>query len=334
MTSEAGDLSSYDEWRRAFARDRLRTLYYLGFVANPVFLLSDLLFYRDHWPTLLTLRILIQTGLLSMFLLFVRRRTSVNPRVPLIAWVVIANICVTHMTVSLGGFTSPYYSGLNLVLLAAAVIVPISWLSHLSAQVVTLVYYYGINLLGPLPSGAEAAAVQNSFFLIWTCVACLFSVSLYEKLQTAEFQARLSERRAREELEISHHKLLELDRLKDQFFANISHEFRTPITISLGAFRTLSKSSLLPETLAVVQSGLRNTSRLLFLINELLELARFESGRANLRTVCVDLVSLVKNVAANFESSERQRILNGIAVLCEYFPKRRFVRRRPREQGH
>jgi hypothetical protein len=172
--------SSYDEWRQEFARDRLRTLYYLGFTANPVFLLSDFLLYRDHWPTLLTLRILLQTGHLIMFLAFVRRRTPVNPRVPLIAWVVIANVCVSHMTVNLGGFTSPYYSGLNLVLLAAAVIVPVSWLSHLSAQVVTLLYYYGINLLAPQSAGAESAALQNSFFLIWTCVACLFSVYLYE----------------------------------------------------------------------------------------------------------------------------------------------------------
>jgi len=283
-------------------------LYYLGFTANPVFLLSDLMFYRDHLSALFTLRVCIQSGLLGMFLLFVRRRTAVNPRVPLIAWVVIANICVSHMTAVLGGFTSPYYSGLNLVLLAAAVIVPISWLSHLSAQAVTLAYYYGINLLGPLTPEAEAAAIQNSFFLIWTCVACLFSVSLYEKLQTAEFQARSAERRAREELEVSHHKLLELDKLKDQFFANISHEFRSPLTLSLGAFKTLLKSPLPAESLAVVQSGLRNTSRLLFLINELLELAKFEGGQASLRTVCVDLAALITNVAANFESSNRQRI--------------------------
>ncbi|MGH7257067.1 MAG: sensor histidine kinase, partial [Nitrospiraceae bacterium] len=76
----------------------------------------------------------------------------------------------------------------------------------------------------------------------------------------------------------------------------------------LGAFKTLLKSPLAKESQAVVQSGLRNTSRLLFLINELLELARFESGRADLRTTCVDLAALVTNVAANFESSERQRI--------------------------
>ena len=101
---------------------------------------------------------------------------------------------------------------------------------------------------------------------------------------------------------------MELDRLKDEFFANINHELRTPLTVSLGAFNTLLKSPLTKESQAVVQSGLRNTSRLLFLINELLELARFESGRADLRKTCVDLVTLVTNVAANFESSERQRI--------------------------
>jgi signal transduction histidine kinase len=308
MPAEGLGPSSFDEWVQEFARDRLRTLYYLGFTANPVFLLSDLLFYRDHWPTLLTLRVLLQTGLLISFLAFVRRRTAISPRVPLVAWVVIANVCVTHMTVTLGGFTSPYYSGLNLVLLAAAVIVPVSWPSHLSAQLVTLLYYYGINLLSPQSAGAASAAIQNSFFLIWTCIACLFSVHLYVKVQAAEFQARLSERRAREELEQSHQKLLELDRLKDQFFANINHELRTPLTLSLGAFKALLKLPLVTEAHVVVQSGLRNTSRLLFLINELLELARFESGRADLRLVCVDLTALIKNVAANFESSERRRI--------------------------
>ena len=308
MPSDPANITSFTEWRSQFARERLRILYFLGLVANPVFLISDVLFYREQLPVLLVIRAILELGFLLVFFGEVRRESRLGPHVPLILWVLIGNLCIAQMTLYLGGFSSAYYNGLNLVFLAAAVIVPISWLTHLSAQVATLIYYYGANYLYPLTPGAAAAAIQNSFFLIWTCIACLFSVYLYEKLQIAEFTARLSERRAREELEGSHLKLLELDRLKDQFFANISHELRTPLTVSLGAFKTLQKLPLSGDFHAVVQSGLRNTSRLLFLINELLDLAKFESGRTDVRKVCVDLVSLVRNVSANFESSERQRI--------------------------
>ncbi len=306
--AKIGRASSYADWRDDFAWDRLRTLYLLGLVANPVFGLSDFLFYRDHWRALLVLRVVLHAGYLLVFFAFVRRRAGVPPQVPLMAFVLIGNLCIAQMTVHLGGFPAPYYSGLNLVFLAAAVIVPVFWLSHLAAQAGSLLAYYGLNLLALPAPGSLAAAWQNSFFLVWTCVACVFSALLYERLQVAEFEARLSERRAREELEASHQKLLELDRLKDQFFANVNHELRTPLTLSLAAFTALRKLPLDNEMAAVVQSGLRNTSRLLFLINELLELARFERGRAELRTACVDLCALMTNVAANFQSSERPRV--------------------------
>ena len=61
--------------------------------------------------------------------------------------------------------------------LAAAVIVPISWPTHLLAQAVCLTYYYGLNFLHPIDSAGINAAIENFFFLIWTCVALLFSVS-------------------------------------------------------------------------------------------------------------------------------------------------------------
>ena len=59
MSPENTGSSPYDDWRNEFARERLRTLYYLGITANPVFLVSDLLFYRDQWQALLTLRSLL-----------------------------------------------------------------------------------------------------------------------------------------------------------------------------------------------------------------------------------------------------------------------------------
>jgi class 3 adenylate cyclase/CheY-like chemotaxis protein len=127
-------------------------------------------------------------------------------------------------------------------------------------------------------------------------------------LQRAEFEARISERRTRRELETSHRKLLELDRLKSEFFANISHELRTPLTLSFGAFQEILKLAPTADCEKLTQSGLRNTSRLLFLINELLDLAKFDSGRAMLNKHSIDLALLVRNVAANFESSLKSRI--------------------------
>jgi signal transduction histidine kinase/class 3 adenylate cyclase len=305
---ETEAVESYQDWRDRFAAERLRVLYLLGLIANPVFIAADILLYRDYLPSLITIRAVLELALLASFIILLRRVALFKPTVLLILWVLIGNLCIVWMTVVLGGFTAQYYNGLNLVFLAAAVIVPISWPSHLFAQLITLACYYAANFPRALTPEQMNAAIGNSFFLTWTCVATLFSVYLYERLQRAEFQARLSERHARTELEASNRKLLELDRLKSEFFANISHELRTPLTLSLGAFKTLLKLSPSSESELSIQSGIRNTSRLLFLINELLDLAKFDSGRAELRKQCIDLSALVKSVAANFQSSPMDRI--------------------------
>ncbi|GKS57661.1 histidine kinase [Nitrospira sp.] len=299
---------TYATWRAPFASERLKVLYYLGLAANAAFILADFLLYREHVFALLPYRATIEIGFVLVLLALHRGMASNRPALPLIAWILIGNLCIAQMTVILDGFTSPYFNGLNLVFLAAAVIVPISWASHLAAHLVTLLYYYGVNLVWQITPPDINAAISNSFFLIWTSVACLFSVSLYERVQRRVFEARAAERRARHELEVSNEKLRDLDRLKSEFFANISHELRTPLTISLGAFRTLSRSELTKQSQQVVQSGLRNTSRLLFLINELLELTKFEGAQPTLKKACIDLRSLVTTVAANFELSERQRV--------------------------
>jgi len=297
---------AYNDWRQNFIRERLHVLNYLGFIANPAFIALDYLQHREYLIQLFMIRVVLQLGLLCGFLLLKFGPKSIPPNWFVILWVVVANLCVTQMTVILGGFPSQYYNGLNLVYLTAAVIVPVSWPSHLTGQLATLSSYYVSNFLGVQPN--VNAAIENTFFLIWTCVALLFSVALYERLQRAEFQARVSERRARQELEVSNQKLLELDRLKSEFFANISHEIRTPLTLTLGAFQTLSRSKLSEDVGDLVKGGIRNASRLLFLINELLDLAKFDSGRATLTKRCIDFAALVRGVVTNFDSSPIRRI--------------------------
>lgn len=305
---QTNESETYTDWRAHFAWERLTVLYLLGLVANLAFVAADLLLHRQHLDALLNIRAILELGLFCCFLLVRYRPAVISPNVFLALWVLIGNLCIVEMTVVLGGFTAQYYNGLNLVFLAAAVIVPVSWPTHLIAQVGTLLSYYGRNLLSSSKTADINAAIENSFFLVWTCVAVLFSISLYERLQRAEFQARLFERRARRELEVSNQKLLELDRLKSEFFANISHEIRTPLTLSIGAFTTLLKCALSPDAQEVIQSGLRNASRLLFLINELLDLAKFDSGRTTSKKRCIDVAELVRRVVTNFDSSPSRRI--------------------------
>ncbi len=76
--------------------------------------------------------------------------------------------------------------------------------------------------------------------------------------------------------------LEQMDRLKTEFFANISHEFRTPITLTLGPLQSWlsGRHGPLPDALAREADVMRrNQERLLSLINQILDLAKLESGR-------------------------------------------------------
>lgn len=298
----------YEDWRDRFIARRLRVLYIVGLVVNPIFIPLDHLAHAQHFADLLALRGILEAGLVLGLLALRWQVELIKAPILLAAWVIIPNICIAHMILIQSEQTLTYYNGLALVMLTAAVIVPVSWRAHLVAQIASLLYYYGaLYVQGGLLRDTRLLS-ESAFILVFVCVALQISVILYERLQKAEFSARQAERRARVELEASNRKLLELDRMKSEFFANVSHELRTPLTLSLGAFRSLLGQTSEPDSRQLIQVGIRNASRLLFLINELLDLARFDSGRGVLRKRPFDLTALVRSVAANFESSELRRI--------------------------
>ena len=108
--------------------------------------------------------------------------------------------------------------------------------------------------------------------------------------------------------------LEESDRLKSEFFANISHEFRTPITLTLGPIEQLlaGRMGTLPEpareALVVVR---RNQERLLSLVNQILDLAKLEAGGARLDASLVrDANRLVRRRLAQFEPIANSRGLD------------------------
>ncbi|UEQ06214.1 sensor histidine kinase [Halomonas profundus] len=120
--------------------------------------------------------------------------------------------------------------------------------------------------------------------------------------QTLEYNRRLEQKSQElvqigEELRSANERLRELDRLKDEFVAMVSHELRTPLT-SIRAFaEILRDSSQLPDEKRQHFLGVivHESQRLSRLIEEILDLARLESGRLTLNPVPLDLVALTRH---------------------------------------
>jgi signal transduction histidine kinase/DNA-binding response OmpR family regulator len=96
--------------------------------------------------------------------------------------------------------------------------------------------------------------------------------------------------------------LAELDRAKTAFFSNVSHEFRTPLTLMLGPTEDALAASraLAGAELAAVH---RNQLRLLKLVNTLLDFSRIEAGRAKAVYQKLDLAALTQDLASTFRST-------------------------------
>ncbi len=119
--------------------------------------------------------------------------------------------------------------------------------------------------------------------------------------------------------------LAELDRAKTTFFSNVSHEFRTPLTLMLGPLEhMLAEGPGLTEAarreLEVVH---RSALRLLKLVNALLDFSRIEAGRAEADLAPTDLANLTRDLASAFRSAVEQaglRLIVDVAPLPATIP--------------
>jgi len=123
--------------------------------------------------------------------------------------------------------------------------------------------------------------------------------------------------------------LAELDRAKTAFFSNVSHEFRTPLTLLLGPLEdTLKKDpgALQPDDRRRIETAHRNALRLLKLTNMLLDFSRIEAGRIEAAYEAVDLSRLTSEVASVFRSAVERMGLR-FRVDCQRLPDSVFVDR-------
>jgi signal transduction histidine kinase len=112
--------------------------------------------------------------------------------------------------------------------------------------------------------------------------------------------------------------LAEIDRAKTAFFSNVSHEFRTPLTLMLGPLQDLlarSQTHLTPTAKEQIELANRNGARLLRLVNTLLDFSRIEAGRVQAVYQATDLAAFTSELASVFRSATEKADLR-LVVDC------------------
>lgn len=141
--------------------------------------------------------------------------------------------------------------------------------------------------------------LQPSFYLPVLSMSALVLTLGIKLLQAKQKQYRT---------ELSHAKNME--KMKSRFFTNISHEFRTPLTLILTPVENLLRQTPKHTQLSLIQ---RNAKRLLRLVNQLLDIRKLEAGRLNLHPILDDLARFTRDVCAGFNEAIEQK--NGTLII-------------------
>src|SRR5215813_6066630 len=231
---------------------------------------------------------------LILLLLFGLRRRAFD-HYPWLPFALLAGvICNVTEAVNLlltGGaesdFVFPYY----LISFGIAILFPAPLPAVTATAGLLPLGYLAVAVAAGEPLGAKHF-VSNLMLLSDTALITCIGNRVVTNLFLREIKLRI-------DLEKANERLRELDRLKTEFFANVSHELRTPLTLILAPASSLSREShgkLAPGQRQFVDTIHRNATRLLQLINDLLLLAKLESGEPRIDRVPVDVGACILRV--------------------------------------
>ena len=144
----------------------------------------------------------------------------------------------------------------------------------------------------------------------------------FMKLIAGQIGAAIANAEAYEQERRRAEALAEINRAKTAFFSNVSHQFRTPLTLMLGPLEDALRH---PEELPAkrfeeVTVAHRNALRLLRLVNTLLDFSRVEAGRVQVYRESNNLWLLTRDLASNF-SSVCERAGLALSIACDPLPK-------------
>lgn len=153
----------------------------------------------------------------------------------------------------------------------------------------------------------ESRRAQQRLLVVWSISGVVLSMIIIGLLMGRMRLRRRTLAAVEEARRITEEKAVALEKAnehKSRFLANISHEFRTPLTLTFGPLDDIANGrfATIEEAQPFVETARRNGGRLLRLINQLLDLSRFDAGAITLQAKCYDVGQHMRQITALFES--------------------------------
>ena len=163
---------------------------------------------------------------------------------------------------------------------------------------------------------SEYRFLQNSVGLILLLLGvvgllALYVVHIFRKVQRKNHELKrtnIQVEQQREELAVANRKIEQATTRKLQFFTNVSHEIKTPLTLILGPLNKLSKElppdSPIADDIHIIK---KNADRLKRVVSQLLDFRKVESNKMDMRVTEIDLVTFIEDVSSYFDNMAQSK---------------------------
>jgi signal transduction histidine kinase len=204
---------------------------------------------------------------------------------------------IGNMIFVMGGLASIYVPGLILVSIAVTIFI---WPPR--AIVIfqgSLVAMFVVPNVASFDMSMLQDTALNVFFLGFAAVFMTASQIFAYGARREEFEAKVNLEHTTANLEAAHDELKRLDQFKSQFFANITHELKTPLAMMLASLELMSGEDMGPlvdQQKATIESMFHNGLKLLRMIGDILDLAKLDESKVRLRIAERDLVSYLEGL--------------------------------------
>ena len=279
---------------KAIANTRLATI--TATVSFSLFAILDYILYPAHLLTFFLIRLAL---IFLSFIINLLTRIRLGRRFILELGMVEYIVCCLSIVLMIyltGDSSSSYFAGIVAIFVSFSAIMPLT----LIRTIIISIIVYSAFILPPVllqRVNTPPVFISNNFFFFATIMLVNLSAHQTDQIRFKEFSGRFNLAKANEELK-------QLDVLKSQFFANVSHEVRTPLTSILAPVQSLYQGdvgSLESEQQHLISQVYRNTLKLLDMINQMLDFSKFEAGKMQLRLRLTDLDELVRDIVSTFQ---------------------------------